>query len=110
MGAVLNMRPDLFNAALAGVPFVDCLTTMLGERARRVAACCMHTSSVHACMQSPAPCCCRSLPPGCLRAPLPDDSIPLTIIEKEEWGDPAQPEYYGYMRSYSPVDNVAPQP
>ena len=29
MGAVLNMRPDLFHAALAGVPFVDCVTTML---------------------------------------------------------------------------------
>uniref|UniRef100_A0A0A9DRY9 Prolyl endopeptidase-like n=1 Tax=Arundo donax TaxID=35708 RepID=A0A0A9DRY9_ARUDO len=29
MGTVLNMRPDLFRAAVAGVPFVDVLTTML---------------------------------------------------------------------------------
>jgi hypothetical protein len=64
MGAVLNMRPDLFNAAIMGVPFVDALTTML------------------------------------------DDTIPLTIIEWEEWGNPADPEYYHYMKSYAPVDNV----
>ncbi len=31
MGAVLNLRPDLFNGAILGVPFVDCLTTMLDE-------------------------------------------------------------------------------
>ena len=46
MGAVLNMRPDLFNAAIAGVPFVDVVTTMM------------------------------------------DESIPLTNIEQEEWGNP----------------------
>ncbi|PSC70317.1 Protease 2 [Micractinium conductrix] len=66
MGAVLNMRPDLFNAAILGVPFVDCLTTML------------------------------------------DESIPLTVIEWEEWGNPAQKEFYEYMKSYSPVDNIRP--
>lgn len=65
MGAVLNARPDLFHAAILGVPFVDCLTTML------------------------------------------DASIPLTVIEREEWGDPREPAYYDYMKSYSPVDNVA---
>jgi oligopeptidase B len=64
MGAVINMRPDLFNAAILGVPFVDVLTTML------------------------------------------DHSIPLTTIEVEEWGDPQEIEYYDYMKSYSPIDNI----
>lgn len=67
IGAVLNMRPDLFKAAVAGVPFVDVVTTML------------------------------------------DPSIPLTTSEWEEWGDPRVEEYYYYMKSYSPVDNVKPQ-
>ncbi|KAL3731826.1 hypothetical protein ACJRO7_028655 [Eucalyptus globulus] len=67
MGAVLNMRPDLFVAAVAGVPFVDVLTTML------------------------------------------DPTIPLTTSEWEEWGDPRTEEYYHYMKSYSPVDNVRAQ-
>lgn len=67
MGAVLNMRPDLFAVASAGVPFVDVVTTML------------------------------------------DASIPLTAGEWDEWGNPADPEYYWYMKSYSPYDNVAAQ-
>eukprot|EP00257_Ricinus_communis_P023336 XP_015583285.1 uncharacterized protein LOC8270668 [Ricinus communis] len=67
IGAVLNMRPDLFKAAIAGVPFVDVLTTML------------------------------------------DPSIPLTTEEWEEWGDPRKEEFYHYIKSYSPVDNVKPQ-
>ncbi|XP_020688191.1 uncharacterized protein LOC110103721 [Dendrobium catenatum] len=67
IGAVLNMRPDLFKAAVAGVPFVDVLTTML------------------------------------------DPTIPLTTSEWEEWGDPRKEEYYYYMKSYSPVDNVRAQ-
>ena len=64
VGAVLNMRPDLFRAAVAGVPFVDVVTTMS------------------------------------------DPSIPLTTAEYEEWGDPADPEAFAYMLSYSPYDNV----
>eukprot|EP00955_Chlamydomonas_euryale_P116562 366426-Chlamydomonas_euryale.AAC.26 len=64
IGATINMRPELFKVAIAGVPFVDVLTTMQ------------------------------------------DESIPLTVIEWEEWGNPANQEYYHYMKSYSPVDNV----
>lgn len=64
IGAVLNMRPDLFRVAVAGVPFVDVVTTML------------------------------------------DSSIPLTTAEWEEWGDPRKEEFYYYMKSYSPIDNV----
>ncbi|MBY0505422.1 MAG: S9 family peptidase [Bryobacteraceae bacterium] len=67
MGAVLNERPDLFQAAIAGVPFVDVLNTML------------------------------------------DASLPLTVGEYEEWGNPNEAEAYHYMKSYSPYDNVAPQ-
>ena len=63
-GAVINMRPDLCAVAVARVPFVDAVTTML------------------------------------------DDSLPLTVIEWEEWGNPNQPDYYEYMKSYSPYDNV----
>ncbi|KAM0878542.1 hypothetical protein ACQ4PT_034782 [Festuca glaucescens] len=67
IGAALNMRPDLFKAAVVEVPFVDALTTML------------------------------------------DPTIPLTTAEWEEWGDPRKEEYYYYMKSYSPVDNVKAQ-
>ncbi|TMX03646.1 hypothetical protein EJD97_015028 [Solanum chilense] len=67
IGAVINMRPNLFKAAVAGVPFVDVVTTML------------------------------------------DPTIPLTTSEWEEWGDPRQEEFYFYMKSYSPVDNVKAQ-
>ncbi|RLN83336.1 hypothetical protein BBJ28_00023355 [Nothophytophthora sp. Chile5] len=67
MGAVLNMRPDLFTAAIAGVPFVDVMNTMS------------------------------------------DASIPLTTGEWEEWGNPNEKEYFEYMLSYSPYENVTPQ-
>nr|XP_009773549.1 PREDICTED: prolyl endopeptidase-like isoform X2 [Nicotiana sylvestris] len=67
IGAVVNMQPDLFKAAVAGVPFVDVVTTML------------------------------------------DPTIPLTTSEWEEWGDPRKEEFYSYIKSYSPVDNVKAQ-
>lgn len=35
-----------------------------------------------------------------------DESIPLTVIEFEEWGNPKDKSYYNYMKSYSPYDNV----
>jgi len=38
-----------------------------------------------------------------------DSSIPLTEQEYDEWGNPQQKEYYDYMKSYSPYDNVRPQ-
>ena len=64
IGAVVNMRPDLFKGVIANVPWVDVVTTML------------------------------------------DESIPLTTSEFDEWGDPKEKEYYEYMLSYSPYDNV----
>jgi oligopeptidase B len=38
-----------------------------------------------------------------------DDSLPLTTNEYDEWGNPNEPEFYQYMLSYSPYDNVSPQ-
>jgi len=64
MGAVANMRPEMFRAVLSHVPFVDVMNTML------------------------------------------DASLPLTVPEYEEWGDPNQEEYFRYMLSYSPCDNL----
>ncbi|MGH7499402.1 MAG: S9 family peptidase, partial [Gemmatimonadales bacterium] len=64
MGAVTNMRPDLFAAVVAEVPFVDVVNTML------------------------------------------DASLPLTVIEYDEWGNPNDPEAYACIRAYSPYDNV----
>ena len=68
MGAVVNMRPDLFRAALAQVPFVDVLNTML------------------------------------------DDTLPLTVGEYLEWGNPNVADEYAVMRTYSPYDNLTAQP
>ena len=65
MGAVVNMRPDLFRVVIAHVPFVDVINTML------------------------------------------DESLPLTVGEFEEWGNPRVKEQYDYMRSYSPYDNLS---
>lgn len=64
IGAVVNLRSDLFAAAVAEVPFVDVVTTMQ------------------------------------------DDTIPLTVIEYDEWGNPADPHLCAVMASYSPYDNV----
>ncbi|MDX2229960.1 MAG: S9 family peptidase [Leptolyngbyaceae cyanobacterium bins.349] len=36
-----------------------------------------------------------------------DDDLPLSVMEREEWGDPNDKTYYDYMKSYSPYDNVA---
>jgi oligopeptidase B len=38
-----------------------------------------------------------------------DASLPLTVIEYDEWGNPLDPEAYAYIRSYSPYDNVEPK-
>ena len=65
MGAATNLRPDLFRAVIAEVPFVDVVNTML------------------------------------------DATLPLTVIEYDEWGNPNDPTYYEYIRSYSPYDNIA---
>ena len=64
MGAVTNMRPDLFHAVVAKVPFVDVLNTMS------------------------------------------DATLPLTVGEYEEWGNPAKKEEYDYIRTYSPYENL----
>ena len=64
MGAVVNLRPDLFHAVISHVPFVDVMNTML------------------------------------------DATLPLTVPEYEEWGNPNEEEYFKYMLSYSPYDNL----
>jgi oligopeptidase B len=68
MGAVVNLRPDLFRAVLSHVPFVDMMNTML------------------------------------------DATLPLTVGEYEEWGNPNEPEAFAYMRTYSPYDNLQAGP
>ena len=65
LGAVTNMRPDLFRIAISHVPFVDVLNTML------------------------------------------DASLPLTVGEYEEWGNPQLADDYFYMKSYCPYTNLA---
>jgi oligopeptidase B len=39
-----------------------------------------------------------------------DTSLPLTVGEWEEWGNPAEKQYYDYIKSYSPYDNVTAGP
>ena len=60
----MNLRPDLFRAVIAEVPFVDVINTML------------------------------------------DESLPLTVIEWEEWGNPNLEEQYAWMRAYNPYENI----
>jgi oligopeptidase B len=64
MGAVVNMRPDLFRAVHSAVPFVDVMNTMM------------------------------------------DASLPLTVGEYLEWGNPNEQAAYDYMKTYSPYDNL----
>ena len=64
MGAVTNLRPDLFKVVVSHVPFVDVMNTML------------------------------------------DASLPLTVPEYEEWGNPNERKAYEYMLQYSPYDNL----
>jgi oligopeptidase B len=68
VGAVVNLRPDLFKAALLRVPFVDVVNTML------------------------------------------DESLPLTVGEFEEWGNPKLPAHYAYMKTYCPYTNLGAHP
>jgi len=64
MGAVTNMRPDLFKAVISDVPFVDVVNTML------------------------------------------DETLPLTVGEFEEWGNPKKKDEYEYMKRYDPYGNL----
>jgi oligopeptidase B len=68
MGAVTNLRPDLFKVVVSHVPFVDVMNTML------------------------------------------DASLPLTVPEYEEWGNPNEKAAYAYMLKYSPYDNLKKGP
>ena len=65
MGAVTNLRPDLFKAVVSHVPFVDVINTML------------------------------------------DETLPLTVGEFEEWGNPKKKAEYDYMKQYDPYSNIA---
>jgi oligopeptidase B len=67
MGAVSNLRPDLFQVVVSIVPFVDVLNTML------------------------------------------DDTLPLTVGEYEEWGNPNVPEDYFRIKAYCPYTNIRAQ-
>ncbi|CAN0583650.1 unnamed protein product, partial [Ectocarpus sp. 12 AP-2014] len=67
IGNAINQKPELFKAAIAHVPFVDVLNTML------------------------------------------DEDLPLTPGEFKEWGNPKDKEYFEYILSYSPYENVKAQ-
>ena len=65
MGAVTNLRPDLWKAVVSLVPFVDVVNTML------------------------------------------DETLPLTVGEFEEWGNPKKKDEYDYIKGYCPYTNLA---
>lgn len=67
IGAVLNMRPELFKTAVLDVPFVDVLNTML------------------------------------------DPGLAATVTEYDEWGNPQEKNYFEYIRSYCPYQNIKKQ-
>lgn len=67
VGAATTMRPDLFKAVIADVPFVDVLNSML------------------------------------------DSSLPLTVVEYDQWGNPNERDWFDLIRSYAPYENVAPR-
>jgi len=64
MGAVVNMRPELFRVVIAHVPFVDVLNTMS------------------------------------------DPTLPLTVGEYEEWGNPGKKDEYDVIKTYCPYTNL----
>ena len=64
VGAAVNLAPERFRVAVAEVPFVDVVNTML------------------------------------------DETLPLTIVEWEEWGNPNIAEQYRWLRSYTPYENI----
>ncbi len=64
IGAALNLAPSAFAAAVAEVPFVDVVNTML------------------------------------------DAELPLTVVEWEEWGNPAEAHELGWISEYAPYENV----
>jgi oligopeptidase B len=67
IGAVANLRPELFTALVLDVPFVDVLNTML------------------------------------------DPELPLSLVERDEWGDPSTEEGFAWIRAYSPYENIRAQ-
>ncbi len=64
VGASVNLDPERFRAAVAEVPFVDVVNTML------------------------------------------DETLPLTVVEWEEWGNPTIADEYAWMRAYTPYENI----
>ena len=64
VGAAINLAPECFRAAVAEVPFVDVVSTMI------------------------------------------DETLPLTVVEWDEWGNPNIEEQYEWMRAYAPYENI----